>query len=386
MAAVLFIVGVCRAGVIGATSLLGEVDRSLISLARPLGAQTCEARLRYACFFGIYGAIYALACLPVRWLPLVALGVGYLGILAVGRAWSANENRRTQIARKLVHGNADELPDLRLLALLSAAQLPVLFPLIFLRLQEHFQLYRVPPATDYWTWLAFTFDSFCKAVVNWMDIYAVRFTEIEYASPWGRHLVLFKRLTFDYILIQGLFRILEIRARVREGGAAVRCDADLAARLGKRVVPVLIRAFQDRDPQLRRQAALALGEIKDRRAIEPLCQVLQDECTGVREAAAQALGELGDPRAIDVLVRILHKDESDKIVLFHDRHCAARALAGMGNPRSLRPLVEALQHPRASVRAAAARALAGHNSRAIVGSLDNPDVGAADKESDVRPS
>jgi len=384
MAAMIFMFGVGRATALGATRLFGGLDRCLIAVAWPLGAQAPNTGRRYASFLGSYGAVYALASLPVRWLPLAALALGYLGILAVSRAWSANEDRRTQIARKQLLGNADELPDLRLLALLSAAQLPVLFPLLFQQLQEHFQLYRIPPGTDFWSWLAFTFDSFCKAFVNWMDIYAVRFTEIEYASPWGQHLVLFKRLTFDYILIQALFRILEIRARVREGGAAVRYDADLAARLGKRVVPVLLRTLRDLDPQVRRQAALALGAIKDRRAVEPLGQALQDECTAVREAAAQALGELGDPRGVDLLVGILHKDESDKIVLYHDRQDAAQALAKLGIPQALEPLVEALHDARARVRTAAYRALA-EQDVPTGGGADHSDRGAQDRESDARP-
>lgn len=363
MPVVFLIIGAGRAAWRGVTGALAALDCGLIAMAGAVGARTGDARQRYACFFGCYLVIYAVAVLPLRWLPLVALAIGYLGILAVSRAWSANEHRRTQIARKLLDDNADALPDLRLLALLSAAQLPFLFPLIFQQLQEHFQLYRIPPGTNYWTWLAFTCDSCSKAFVNWMDIYALRFTEIEYASPWGQHLVLFKRLTFDYILIQGCFRILEIRTRIREGGAAVRCDADLAARLGRRVVPVLIRALRNWDSQVRKQAALALGEIRDRRAVEPLGQALQDECAAVREAAAQALAELGDSRAVDVLVQVLHKDDSAKIVLFHDRQDAAEALANLGIPQALQPLVEALHDPRAPVRAAASRALAALDAR-----------------------
>src|SRR5262245_13552517 len=142
------VVGVCRRVGIGATSLLVALDNGLIALAWPLGTRLHDAKRRYACFFGVYATIYVVACLPVRWLPLLALAVGCLGILAVGRAWSTDEQRRLQIARKLRQGNADESPDLRLLALLSAAQLPVLFPLIFQQVQEHFQLYHVPPDAD----------------------------------------------------------------------------------------------------------------------------------------------------------------------------------------------------------------------------------------------
>jgi hypothetical protein len=342
----------------GIRGLPTRLNRWLIGLAKLLGTEAGCPGDRYARFFGSFAVLLVLACLPVRWLPLLALLLAYLGIMSVSWAWSVNEACRTRIARKLVPGNADALPDLRLLALVSAVLLPLLFPLIFQQAQAHFQLYRVPPGTNYWTWLAFTFDSCCKAFVNWMDIYGVRFTAIEPAARWGQHLVLLKRLSFDLILIQGVWRILEIRARIREGAAVVRYDAELAARLGKRVVPVLIRALHHPSPQVRKQAALALGEIKDRRAIEPLGRALWDECAAVREAAAQALGGLGDVRAVDLLVQILHKDDSDKIVLFHDRQSAAQALASLGDPRALAPLEEALQDQRPAVRAAATKALA----------------------------
>ena len=73
MAAVIFLLGAGRAAVIGAISLLGALDHCLIAVARPLGAGSFDARLRYARFLGSYAAIYALACLPVldslgRWI------------------------------------------------------------------------------------------------------------------------------------------------------------------------------------------------------------------------------------------------------------------------------------------------------------------------------
>jgi hypothetical protein len=47
-----------------------------------------------------------------------------------------------------------------------------------------------------------------------------------------------------------------------------------------------------KDPDMRRAAAKALGEIGDSRAAEPLSVALNDEDKGVREAAAEALAEL----------------------------------------------------------------------------------------------
>jgi HEAT repeat protein len=49
----------------------------------------------------------------------------------------------------------------------------------------------------------------------------------------------------------------------------------------------------DKDRLVRALAARALGELKDRRAIEPLNEVLRtDEYKGVRDNAAKALGKL----------------------------------------------------------------------------------------------
>src|SRR5262249_35058166 len=147
------------------------------------------------------------------------------------------------------------------------------------------------------TWMAFTFDSFCKLFVNAAEIYDVSFTRIEFDSIWGRHLVLLKRLTFEFLLIQCILRILDIRGKIRDAVAAIRQDVDLAVRLGRRAVPALVRLLDDPDTVLQRQAARALGMIRAPEAIEPLRRVLRDRCPGVREAAAQALGELGDPLA-----------------------------------------------------------------------------------------
>jgi hypothetical protein len=50
---------------------------------------------------------------------------------------------------------------------------------------------------------------------------------------------------------------------------------------------------------------LALGKLRDSRAVEPLCRVLEDENGEVRSAAVQALGEIGDTRAAGPLRKAL---------------------------------------------------------------------------------
>ena len=51
-------------------------------------------------------------------------------------------------------------------------------------------------------------------------------------------------------------------------------------------------ALQDNVWQIRVEAADALGNIEDRRAVSPLIKMLKDENKYVRKEAAEALGEI----------------------------------------------------------------------------------------------
>jgi hypothetical protein len=62
----------------------------------------------------------------------------------------------------------------------------------------------------------------------------------------------------------------------------------------RRDVKGLIKALRHNDVFLRKDAALALGEIGDTRAVEPLIAALSDNKPDVRSRAAQALGEMAD--------------------------------------------------------------------------------------------
>ena len=60
----------------------------------------------------------------------------------------------------------------------------------------------------------------------------------------------------------------------------------------------LIQQLEDENPHTRMQAADALGQIKDVRAIEPLIAALKDKDSLVRERAADALGQIKGARAV----------------------------------------------------------------------------------------
>jgi HEAT repeat protein len=70
-----------------------------------------------------------------------------------------------------------------------------------------------------------------------------------------------------------------------------------------------IKDLRDESWQIRWNAAGALGDTGDPRAVEPLAAALKDENSYVRATAATALGAINDPRVIDPLIGAL-KDES----------------------------------------------------------------------------
>ena len=66
------------------------------------------------------------------------------------------------------------------------------------------------------------------------------------------------------------------------------------------------------DPNVRADAADALGGIASAQAIEPWIAALKDESKRVRISAAWTLGKIGDDRAVNPLISAL-KDESKQV-------------------------------------------------------------------------
>ena len=66
----------------------------------------------------------------------------------------------------------------------------------------------------------------------------------------------------------------------------------------------LLELLKGPDPDLRMQAALALGEQGDARAVEGLIETLKDDDTNVRYHAIEALGKLKAAEAVDALAEI----------------------------------------------------------------------------------
>jgi HEAT repeat protein len=111
-------------------------------------------------------------------------------------------------------------------------------------------------------------------------------------------------------------------------------------KIGTVAVEPLIEAFQDDDAHVRIGSAMALGQIRDARAIAPLINLLQDHNAQLRLAAIEALRQVKDRRAIAPLIKILQSED------YHEREAAVRALGEIGDERmlpDLKQLVEAAE-------------------------------------------
>ena len=88
----------------------------------------------------------------------------------------------------------------------------------------------------------------------------------------------------------------------------------------------LIELLQGPDPDLRMQAALALGEQRNVRAVGPLLKAVNDDDTNVRYHAIEALGKLKAADAVDGLAEIVAAKD------FFLAFVALDALAKIGDP------------------------------------------------------
>jgi HEAT repeat protein len=121
---------------------------------------------------------------------------------------------------------------------------------------------------------------------------------------------------------------------------------------GKRDVDGLLKALEyEKVPNVRAAAALALGELRDTRAVNALIASLKDTKAPVRKNAATALGKIGNESAVEQLILAL-QDEN-----FTVSTAAATALGEIGDERATEPLMAAMEAESNFLRKAAAKAL-----------------------------
>ncbi|NEQ67431.1 MAG: HEAT repeat domain-containing protein [Symploca sp. SIO2D2] len=113
----------------------------------------------------------------------------------------------------------------------------------------------------------------------------------------------------------------------------------------------LLKALEDKNSNMRKNAALALRHMDSQQTISGLIKALKDENSGVRCTVAETLGELGSPEVIPELLQTL-KDKDSNV-----RRNAAVALGKLSSPEAIPRLLSALQDQDSSVHRSVVEAL-----------------------------
>lgn len=139
--------------------------------------------------------------------------------------------------------------------------------------------------------------------------------------------------------------------------------------IGDSTVAPLLAELKNSDWCARMGAAFVLGIMKEPRAVQPLIDILEmdNEGTQDKENAAVALGAIGDRRAINTLITTLQNNKKDSV-----RSAAAMALDLRRCPSAVEPLINALNDQNQEVRNNAATALKNITAKSFIFGKTNP--------------
>ena len=157
----------------------------------------------------------------------------------------------------------------------------------------------------------------------------------------------------------------------REQNVSVLLNAILG--MGEPMVEPLIEALGDREGTVRKYAAMILGRLKDKRAIEELGMAVYDLHHEVSKAAAEALAQYGSP-AVDFLTEALVHPEVAV------REHAVIGLGKIQDERVAPFLIEMMQDPEAVVRRQSMLALGKLRDPRAVPALQQAASNRADRE------
>ncbi len=206
-------------------------------------------------------------------------------------------------------------------------------------------------ASDAPFWEAFRAqDSFLPKIFEIMGAYFGNKPLIEAIKDGSMKVTLMPGVSLENIKDSRDIKQLIASLRDERQGTNV---ADALVKIGKPAVRPLIAALKDKNREVQKNAARALGEIKDRQAVKPLIAVLDEEDRVFRKIVVEALGRIKDPRAVETLIFILGNKDEDEDTKWE----AAAALGRMKDSRSVEALITALKDRSKDIRAVTAAAL-----------------------------
>lgn len=140
--------------------------------------------------------------------------------------------------------------------------------------------------------------------------------------------------------------------KARSPGTVMQAALALGNLKDPRAVPILLPLLDDENELVAHYAALALGKTGCSQAVEPLLQVLRDGGPGRRINAITALEGLGTRQAVPAIIEALFARDNEV------REAAARALQFIPDERAWKPLSYLLKDPSYRIRILSAYALA----------------------------
>ena len=222
--------------------------------------------------------------IPAMFLPDSMRIIGLLSailsailVLSVHRVWSADERRRREIANRVMDGDPDIGNDHRIDVLVASLHLLFIVPLLLQRVDDVFDIYSVDNE-KFSVWFMFGMDLFSRSLLDWAEVYEIRFSDVDSSSMAGKHLILFLLISIDLLLIQSIIRLIGIRGTIREGVSAAARDPETAARIGRRVNKALLKSIFDTDiADEKRNRIRALAITGGPNEVEPLWKLLSDD-------------------------------------------------------------------------------------------------------------
>ena len=253
--------------------------------------------------------------LSMRLLGLISAISASIVVLSVHRVWSADERRRREIANRVMDGDPDIGNDHRIDVLVASLHLLVIVPLLLQRSDEVLDIYSVDNE-NFRVWFWFGMDLFSRSLLDWAEVYEIRFSDVNSSSMAGKHLILFLLISIDILLIQSIIRLIGIRGTIREGVSAAARDPETAARIGRRVNRALLNSIFDTDNvEERRNRIRALAITGGPNEVESLWKLLSDDSVRTETLAT--------------LIRIGNIDQSNRLISSSNPTLRASALQWM---------------------------------------------------------